>query len=107
MPSVDLIRYWSKGVCRRNGEGAKGRSGEGGMTGGNLPDWWGKNSARPRTWLAVSADRAGFEPFRACAIAAALPNLTGTVATTGVSLHHSVVPPPRRGSKPARDNLNG
>jgi len=65
-----------------------------------------KNSAR-RGRGCSTANRAGFEPFRACGIAAALPNLTGTVATTGVSLYHSVMPPPRNGSKPARDNLNG
>jgi hypothetical protein len=34
-------------------------------------------------------------------------NLTRAVATTGVSLRHSVMPPPRNGSKPARGNLNG
>ena len=99
-------------MSERDGEWAKRRCGDRamrrwGMTGENLPDRWGEELGASRTWFARLANRAGFEPFRACAIAAALPNLTGTVATTGVSIHHSVMPPPRRGSKPARDNLNG
>ena len=45
--------------------------------------------------VALPDNRAGFEPFRACGIADALPNFTGTVAgLTGVSFYHSAMPPP-------------
>jgi hypothetical protein len=85
-------------------ETANGRMGE---WGDNAPDRWGDELGAPEDVAALPANRAGFEPFRAFGIAAALPNLTRAVATTRVSLQHSAMPPLRSGSKPARDNLNG
>jgi hypothetical protein len=57
------------------------------------PDPVGRKTRRVEGVVALPDNRAGFEPFRACGIADALPNLTRAAATTGVSLNHLVMLP--------------
>jgi hypothetical protein len=47
------------------------------------PDPVGRKTRRVEGVVALRDNRAGFEPFRACGIADALPNLTRAAATTG------------------------
>jgi hypothetical protein len=71
------------------------------------PDPVGRKTRRVEGLVALRDNRAGFEPFRACGIPHALPNLTKATATTGGFAQSFGVPRPRNGSKPARNNLNG
>jgi hypothetical protein len=47
------------------------------------PDPVGRRTRRAEDVVCLLDNRAGFEPFRACGIADALPNLTRAAATTG------------------------
>jgi hypothetical protein len=74
MPSVDLIRYWSKGCV---GETANGRVGDA----ATMPRPVGRKTRRAEDMVALSGTLAGFEPFRARVIAYVASNIRAKVAT--------------------------